>query len=204
MSDTSPLRNRVNPLDFARFAAFDFTRFAASTRRFASYESPELSLPANQNSLECHNVKSDEVKWPLTCLKFSILSIRLDNILILRLKENTIQYLVEKKVVKAVNKTPAPPGCRPYRLSPQSLQLKSKLLIQISDIIQRLVLPISKWLGLDPQQMPESTRMSQNIVIPTVSHDINSGLIRFDNQKMTAVLTLISFWQMRFSKAVWR
>lgn len=37
MIDTSPLRNRVNPLDFARFAAFDFTRFAASTRRFASW-----------------------------------------------------------------------------------------------------------------------------------------------------------------------
>lgn len=55
-----------------------------------------------------------------------------------------------------------------------------------------------------PQQMPESTRNLQNRVILAVCSHTNSCLIRFDNQKMTAVLTLLSFWQICFSEAVWR
>lgn len=52
--------------------------------------------------------------------------------------------------------------------------------------------------------MPESTRIWQNIVIPAVCSHTSSCLIRFDNQKMTAVLTLLSPWQICFSGAVWR
>lgn len=42
-----------------------------------------------------------------------------------------------------------------------------------------------------PQQMPESTRNLQNRVILAVCSHTNSCVTRFDNQKMTAVLTLI-------------
>lgn len=55
-----------------------------------------------------------------------------------------------------------------------------------------------------PRQMPESTTILQNIVIPAVCSHISCCLIRFDNQEMTAVLTLLSFWQTCFSEAVWR
>lgn len=55
-----------------------------------------------------------------------------------------------------------------------------------------------------PQQMPESTRILQNTVIPAVCSYISSCLIRFDNQKMTAVLTLLSFQQICFLEAMWR
>lgn len=70
--------------------------------------------------------------------------------------------------------------------------------------IQCLVVPISKMAKIRPQQMSESTTILQNIVIPAVCSHISRCLIRFDNQKMTAVLTLLSFWQICFSEAVWR
>lgn len=64
--------------------------------------------------------------------------------------------------------------------------------------------PYLQMAKIGPQQMSESTRILQNIVIPAVCTHISSCLIRFDNQKMTAVLTLLSFWQICFSEAVWR
>lgn len=67
-----------------------------------------------------------------------------------------------------------------------------------------LVLRISKWVRLDRRQLPASTRIPQNAVIPAVCSHISRRLIRFDNQEMTAALTLLSFWQTCFSGAVWR
>lgn len=76
-----PLSSYVNSFDFARLEAFDFTRFSASTHRFASWV--REAVPACQSKLNIMALQyvfvssSFWIKWPLTYSTFGIMFVLL-------------------------------------------------------------------------------------------------------------------------------